>query len=55
MSLEQSMKQAKASLSIEGMIVKKSHDELVRLILSKEITEEEFERRVQLLLLEGDK
>ncbi|HZG72216.1 MAG TPA: hypothetical protein VEY51_11845 [Chondromyces sp.] len=44
--IEKAMKQAKASLAMEGIKTTIVHDELVRSILTKEITEEEFEKRV---------
>ena len=55
MDVEKAMRQAKASLSIEGMEVKKSHDLLVKSVLTGAITNEDFENRImELLLLEEE-
>jgi hypothetical protein len=45
-SLEKAMKQAKFSLEIEGFKIEEYHTNLVRKVLEKEISEEEFMEEV---------
>jgi hypothetical protein len=45
-SLEKVMKQAKSSLEIEGFKIEEYHTNLVRKVLGKEISEEDFKEEV---------
>lgn len=42
-NIEIAMEKAKASLEVEGIKISSTHTELVRKVLSGEITDEEFE------------
>ncbi len=53
MKIEQGMKQAKASLLLEGFEVKPEHDILVRSRLTGEISEEEFQQQALELAQRG--
>ncbi|HWJ77851.1 MAG TPA: hypothetical protein VNR61_07225 [Niallia sp.] len=46
MNVEEAMKQAEASLKLEGIEIKDSYRQLVRQILTKQISEEEFRGKV---------
>ncbi|RSD26841.1 hypothetical protein [Mesobacillus subterraneus] len=50
--IQQAMKNAKAQLELSGNKVKVHHTELVRKVLSKEITNEEFLEEAKLLAKE---
>lgn len=52
--IEESMKRAKASLEIEGLIVTDEHTALVRKRLKGEITQEEFLRLAKERALKAD-
>lgn len=54
MTLDKAMQQARASLEIDGFIVKPEHERLIFSLLSGAIDEEEFDKQIQALLsLEG--
>lgn len=44
MTIERAMRQAKASIEISGLRITPEQEELVKLIVSKQITEEEFKK-----------
>jgi len=48
--LEKAMKQAKASVELEGFTVTDEHTALVKAVLTKAITEEEFRKQVNELI-----
>ena len=43
--IEKAMKSAKASMEVEGYLITEEQSELVRRVLSGEITEKEYERQ----------
>lgn len=47
------MKQAKAFVELEGFTISAEHDELVKAILSRKITEDEFQKMVDNLMNKG--
>ncbi|MCM3363764.1 antitoxin VbhA family protein [Niallia sp. Sow4_A1] len=51
--IKKAMNNAKASLEIEGYIVKKEYEELVRKSLLGEISEEEFQECAKKLVLKS--
>jgi hypothetical protein len=44
--IEKAIAQSKASLAVEGLVVTREEDELVKLVLRKEISVQEFKRKV---------
>ncbi len=51
--IKKAMANAKASIELEGLVVKKEHEELVRKRLSGEISEEEFLEQAKKLAMKS--
>lgn len=51
--IEEAMKQAKASIQIEGFEIKPEHTKIVKLILENKISEQEFDAAVKKMVF-GD-
>ncbi|WP_042348207.1 hypothetical protein [Bacillus massiliigorillae] len=52
--LERALRQAKASLELEGFNITDTHTELVRSLLSSAITEEEYREKVMKMVKGND-
>lgn len=52
--IQQAMAQAKTSLQVEGFEITKQHDVLVAAVLSGEMTEQEFFKKVDTLISNKD-
>lgn len=55
MDAEQAMMQAKASIELEGFKIKPEYTALVKALLNKELTEEEFQRKIETAILKKGK
>ena len=53
MDAEQAMEQAKVSCELEGSKIIPEYTRLVRAVLNKEMTDEEFNRKVKSIILQG--